>query len=103
MRGHSGQQDQVDVCVAGGGTAGCVAARRLVELGHTTLLLDRGEPQAPRTESLAPTIASLLQPLGLQRALDHATFARERRALLRWRAGTTEIKRSAPPVLLVER
>jgi flavin-dependent dehydrogenase len=74
-----------EICVLGGGPAGAVAARRLAQLGHDTVLVRRAwPPDAARTESLAPSTLSILDSLDLRGAIDPAIFLNERRALVRW-------------------
>jgi flavin-dependent dehydrogenase len=44
-----------EICVLGGGPAGAIIGRRLAELGHNTVIIDRCLPAQPhRVESLAP-------------------------------------------------
>ena len=67
--GHGAMKAGVEgeICVLGGGPAGSVIARSLAELGHDVLLVDRtvGE-NVPRAESLAPSIAPILDSLRLR-------------------------------------
>lgn len=59
-----------DVCVIGGGPAGCVAALRLATLGQRVCLVEReGFPRRHAGESLSPGIRPLLDSLGLHEAL----------------------------------
>jgi flavin-dependent dehydrogenase len=94
-----------DICVLGGGPAGAVVARRLAELGHDTLLVDRAAGDAPpRAESLAPSIFPILESLQLYGEIEAAIFARERRALLVWESDAIQEKSFASaPSLLIER
>ena len=56
-----------EICVLGGGPAGSILARRLAELGHDTLLVDRtGTNDRPRAELLAPSILPILDSLRLR-------------------------------------
>ena len=87
----------------GGGPAGCVIARRLAELGHETLALDRdASAVAPRAESLAPSILPILESLNLSGVLEAAVFRREERAFIRWGSDRTETKSFEPASMLVE-
>jgi flavin-dependent dehydrogenase len=94
-----------EICILGGGPAGAIMARRLAELGHDTLLVDRtAGDRPPRAESLAPSILPILDSLQLRGDIDGAIFHRERRALLLWESATVEEKSFATaPSLLVER
>jgi flavin-dependent dehydrogenase len=94
-----------DICVLGGGPAGAVVARRLAELGHDTLLVDRSSGDSPpRAESLAPSIVPILESLRLYGEIEAAIFARERRALLVWESDAVQEKSFASaPSLLIER
>jgi flavin-dependent dehydrogenase len=94
-----------EVCVLGGGPAGAVIARRLAELGHATLLVDRG-PQRHRlrAESLAPSIRHVLDSLGLRGLAESAAFSHERRGLVLWELGAVQEKQlEVSPSLLIER
>jgi len=94
-----------EVGILGGGPAGLVMARRLAELGHDTLLVDRaGGTKGQRAESLPPSIRPILESVRLQDALDAAVFCRERRALLLWEANELQVKTfDSAPSLLVDR
>jgi flavin-dependent dehydrogenase len=93
------------ICVLGGGPAGSVIARSLAELGHDVLLVDRtvGE-NVPRAESLAPSIAPILDSLRLRGVVDASVFCREKQALVQWGSGDVSVKSfGVSPSLLVER
>jgi len=97
---------ECEVGVLGGGPAGSIMARRLAELGHDTLLVDRTDRTKSRlAESLPPSVRPILESVGLQNALNAAVFCRERLALLLW--GTNkklQIKHFyGAPSLLVDR
>ena len=94
-----------EICVLGGGPAGAVAARRLAELGHDTVLVDRTAAEAsPRAESLAPSILPIVDSLQLRDDIDAAVFCRESRALVLWGADAVQEKSFATvSSLLVER
>ncbi len=94
-----------EICVVGGGPAGAITARRLAELGHDTLLVDRAAGDEPaRAESLAPSIFPILDSLQLRGEVEAVAFRREQRALLRWGSQAVQEKAFADaPALLVER
>jgi flavin-dependent dehydrogenase len=94
-----------EICVLGGGPAGAVVAKRLAELGHDTLLVDRtAGAKPPRAESLAPSILPILESLHLRDDIEAAVFRRERQALLLWGSRFTHEKTFADaPSLLIER
>jgi flavin-dependent dehydrogenase len=94
-----------EICILGGGPAGAVVARRLAELGHDTLLVDRaGEDEPARAESLAPSILPILESLQLRAEVEAAAFDREQRALVLWASPAVEEKEFAgAPALLIER
>jgi flavin-dependent dehydrogenase len=94
-----------EICVLGGGPAGAVIARRLAELRHDTILIQRVSPEIhPRTESLAPSALSILDFLGVRRFIDPAIFLSEHHALIRWHSHKTQAKRfGRTPSVLVDR
>jgi 2-polyprenyl-6-methoxyphenol hydroxylase-like FAD-dependent oxidoreductase len=94
-----------ETCIFGGGPAGAVVARRLAELGHDTLLIDRADQDGPaRGESLAPSILPILESLQLRAEVEAAAFGREQRALVLWASSAFEEKEFAgAPALLIER
>jgi flavin-dependent dehydrogenase len=95
---------ETEVCVLGGGPAGAVIARRLAQLGHDTILIDRSvQPSQPRVESLAPSILPILDSLGLRDCLAAAAFLRETRALIRWSTADVEERSFDAPSSLVVR
>jgi len=96
---------QSEVCVLGGGPAGAVMARGLAELGHKTLLVDRGGQRSlPCAESLAPSILPILDSLRLRSLIEAVVFRSESRGLLLWEAGGVQEKRfDHGPSLLIER
>ncbi len=92
------------ICILGGGPAGCVIARRLADLGHSTLLVERSTaPPRPRAELLAPSTLQILNTLGLSGIVTAAAFRSERRALVRWETNSVRVRESDYPSLLVER
>jgi flavin-dependent dehydrogenase len=95
---------ETEICVAGGGPAGALLARRLAELGHQTLLVDRDAQTKPSwAESLAPSIRPILDSMNLRTVFDPAVFLEEKRALLGWGRGAVDEKSFEQPSLLVHR
>jgi flavin-dependent dehydrogenase len=93
-----------EICVVGGGPAGTLLARRLAQLGHETLLVDRTTVVGRLgAEALAPSIHPILDSVHLRTVLDAAVFLREKRTLLRWGAGIIEEKSFDVPSMLIER
>jgi flavin-dependent dehydrogenase len=98
-----------EICVLGGGPAGSVIARRLAELGHDVVLVERGtagrrHERKSRAESLAPSILPILDSLRLRGLVEGAAFMREERSLVLWGSPGVEVKSwDAAPSLLVER
>ena len=58
---------ETGILIAGGGPAGCVAARGLVELGHSVRLITA--PRRPTVEGLSERVLRALEASGCQRAL----------------------------------
>jgi flavin-dependent dehydrogenase len=98
-----------EICVLGGGPAGSVIARRLAELGHEVVLVERGaagrrRERKSRAESLAPSILPILDSVQLRDVVETSVFLREERSLVLWGPGDVEVKSwDAAPSLLVER
>lgn len=79
-----------EVCVIGGGPAGCTVAQRLADLGHEVCLVERAAFPRPHVgESLPPSIIPLLDRLGLRQRVERAGFLRPARALVQWGAPRT--------------
>ena len=94
----------VEVCVLGGGPAGCAAAARLAELGHRTCLVARADPVGPPTaESLPPSVVPILESMNLLAAVQAAVFQHEDEAWIRWGSANPQVKRLEPPGWLVLR
>jgi flavin-dependent dehydrogenase len=78
------------ICVLGAGPAGAAISRRLSQLGHSVILLEKAPfPRAHVGESLTGGILPLVDALGLRECLENAGFYRPARALVRW-AGRPE-------------
>jgi 2-polyprenyl-6-methoxyphenol hydroxylase-like FAD-dependent oxidoreductase len=93
-----------EICVLGGGPAGAIIGRRLAELGHNTVIIDRCLPAQPyRVESLAPPVLQILDSLALSEAVAAAIVQCERRALVRWESNSVQSKLLEFPTFLVWR
>jgi flavin-dependent dehydrogenase len=93
-----------EICVLGGGPAGSIIGRRLAELGHRTVIIDRCLSAQPhRVESLAPPVLQILDSLALSEAVAAATVQCERRALVRWESNSVQSKLLEPPTFLIWR
>jgi flavin-dependent dehydrogenase len=74
-----------DVAMIGGGPAGATAGRRLAEWGYSVLILNRPEDRTPSlAESLPPSIRKLFRSLGIQDAVDKASFYRSSGNMVWW-------------------
>jgi flavin-dependent dehydrogenase len=95
---------EFEICVLGGGPAGAIIGRRLAELGHNTVIIDRCLPAQPhRVESLAPPVLQILDSLALSEAVTAVTAQSERRALVRWESNSVQSKLLEFPTFLVWR
>jgi flavin-dependent dehydrogenase len=96
---------KIEICVLGGGPAGAVIARRLAELGHDVVLVERGAAgRRARAESLAPSILPILDSVRLRELVETSVFMREERSLVLWGSADVEVKSwDAAPSLLIER
>ena len=93
-----------EICVLGGGPAGAIIGRRLAELGHNTVIVDRCLPAQPhRVESLTPPVLQILDSLALSEAVATATVQYARRALMRWESNSVQSKLLEFPTILVSR
>jgi len=73
------------ICVIGGGPAGAAVARRLSQLGHSVVVVEkRLFPRAHIGESLSPGVLPLLDTLGIKERIEHQGFLRPERVLLYW-------------------
>jgi menaquinone-9 beta-reductase len=76
---------EMDITVAGGGPAGCIAAIELVVLGHRVRLITR--PRRPAVEGLSERVLRALEASGCRRALAAIGPAVRREAS--WNGATT--------------
>jgi flavin-dependent dehydrogenase len=73
------------VCVVGGGPAGSTVARRLAELGHAVVLVERATfPRRRIGESLPPSILPVLDALGLRAEVERSAVLRSHGAVVDW-------------------
>jgi flavin-dependent dehydrogenase len=75
---------QVEVVIIGGGPAGASAARLLARWGHSVLLLTRPSPIAALAESIPPSCRKLFEQIGVDAAIDRASFVRTRGNTIYW-------------------
>jgi flavin-dependent dehydrogenase len=90
--------------VVGGGPAGCAAAIRLSQLGHSVCLLDRNARGRPHIgESLSPGVAQQLEYLGIKDAENTCEFSRFPGSQIKWRSSEWQFRRSRPGAATVDR
>jgi flavin-dependent dehydrogenase len=91
----AGATIKTDVCVIGGGPAGSTLARRLKQLGHAVVVVEKKcFPRSHVGESLVAGVLPLLDVLGLRREIESAGFLRPQGAIVRW-SGPVEWRRMA--------
>ncbi|MFJ3309697.1 NAD(P)/FAD-dependent oxidoreductase [Streptomyces sp. NPDC086549] len=74
-----------EVCVLGAGPSGALCARRLTELGHRALLVERHPFPRPHVgEALTPAVRPLLDSLGLLRAVRDSGVLASTWSCVRW-------------------
>jgi len=77
-----------DVCVIGGGPAGSTAAKRLAELGHAVLLVEKAVFPRPHVGiCLSDPTRALLDYLGVGQHIHEAAFLRRNDTLVKWGGG----------------
>jgi flavin-dependent dehydrogenase len=76
---------QVAACVVGGGPAGAATARRLAQLGHSVIIVEKQIfPRAHVGESISPGVLLLLGVLGIKERIEEQSFLRPERVLIFW-------------------
>ena len=74
-----------DICIIGGGPAGCVLGARLAQFGLGVCLVERAEfPRRHLGESLSPGVLPLLASIGAGPAIEAAGYPRVRKVSVRW-------------------
>lgn len=74
-----------DICVVGGGPAGCVLGARLAQFGFEVWLIERATfPRRHLGESLSPGVRPLLASIGAGPALESAGFRPARTVQVHW-------------------
>jgi flavin-dependent dehydrogenase len=82
---HREQELNAAVCVIGGGPAGAAVARKLVQLGHSTVVVEKSVfPRSHVGESLTPGILPLLDALNLRQRIEQAGFLRPDQTIIHW-------------------
>jgi flavin-dependent dehydrogenase len=72
-------------CVIGGGPAGAATARRLAQLGHSVVVVEKQIfPRAHVGESISPGVLPLLDVLGIKERVEEQAFLRPERVLIFW-------------------
>ena len=72
-------------CVIGGGPAGAATARRLAQLGHSVVVVEKQTfPRAHVGESISPGVLPLLDVLGIKERIEEQAFLRPERTLIFW-------------------
>jgi flavin-dependent dehydrogenase len=74
-----------DICIIGGGPAGCVLAARLAQFGLDVCLVERARfPRRHLGESLSPGVRPLLASIGAGPTIEQAGFPRVRKVSVHW-------------------
>ncbi|MBC7911543.1 MAG: tryptophan 7-halogenase [Pyrinomonadaceae bacterium] len=80
-----GSTIKAEVCVIGGGPAGAALALRLVQLGHTVVVVEKQAfPRQHVGESLVGSVLPLLDVLGVRGKVESAGFLRPEAMYVRW-------------------
>jgi flavin-dependent dehydrogenase len=73
------------VSVIGGGPAGAATARRLVQLGHSVVVVEKQIFPRPHVgESISPGVVPLWDVLGIRERIEEQAFLRPERVLVYW-------------------
>jgi len=95
---------QTDVCVVGGGPAGCTLGAQLAALGHSVVLVERAEfPRRHLGESLTPGVRVLLESIGAGDVVNEAGASTVESVLVNWEGGLRERTDPEAKGLLVDR
>jgi flavin-dependent dehydrogenase len=79
------QELNAAVCVIGGGPAGAAVARKLAQLGHSTVVVEKAVFPRPHVgESLTPGILPLFDALDLRQRIEQSGFLRPDQTIIRW-------------------
>jgi flavin-dependent dehydrogenase len=74
-----------EVCVIGAGPAGSAISRRLAQLGHSVVVVEKSAfPRSHIGESLAGNMLPLLDALALRSRVEEAGFLRQSEAMVHW-------------------
>jgi flavin-dependent dehydrogenase len=74
-----------DICIIGGGPAGCVLGTRLAQFGLSVCLVEQAEfPRRHLGESLSPGVIPLLASIGAGSAIEAAGYPRVRKVSVHW-------------------
>jgi flavin-dependent dehydrogenase len=76
---------QAAICVIGGGPAGAALGRRLAQLSHPVVIIEKSAFPRPHIgESFSPGLLPLLDVLGIRQKIEDLQFLRPERTLLHW-------------------
>lgn len=76
---------ETDICIIGGGPAGCVLGARLAQFGLRVCLVERANfPRRHLGESLSPGVIPLLASIGAGPAIEAAGYPRARKVSVLW-------------------
>ncbi len=74
-----------DICVMGAGPAGCVTARRLVDLGYSVCILEgKAFPRSHVGICLSDETNSVLEYIGVKDAIQEAAFLERKTTVVKW-------------------
>ncbi len=92
---------ETDICIVGGGPAGCVLGTRLAQFGLKVCLVEKVEfPRRHLGESLSPGVLPLLASIGASPAIERAGFSRVRKVSVRWEAERERLDPSGQGMLV---